>query len=93
MDLNLFHYSIQVLDAAKKVQKIHPYLNLKEALEIIEIGVEHAKADMLHKIYHDGLEIYTKAEVPLIMRESEIKVDLTGSLDVLRELGTQEEAE
>lgn len=82
MELNLFHYSTQVLVAAKKLQKIHPYLNLKEALEIVEIGVEHAKADMLQKIYHDGLEVYTKAEVPLIVRESEIKVDLSGNLDV-----------
>lgn len=87
MDLNLFHYSIQVLDAAKKLQKIHPYLNLKEALEVVEIGVEHAKADMLQKIYHDGLEVYTKTEVLLIMRESEIKVDLSGGVDVLGKLG------
>jgi hypothetical protein len=69
MDLNLFHYSIQVLDAAKKLQKIHPYLNLKEALEVVEIGVEHAKADMLQKIYHEGLEVYTKAEVPELIKE------------------------
>ena len=93
MELNLLYYSEQVLNTAKKLQKTYLYLNLKEALEIVEIGVEHAKADVLQKIHFDGLEIYTKNEVPLLMRESEIKVDLAGSLDVLRELSTQEEAE
>ena len=63
----------------------YQYLNLKEALEVVEIGVEHAKADMLQKIYHEGLEVYAKTEVPVIMRESEIKVDLSGGLDVLFE--------
>lgn len=93
MDVNLLWYSEQVLQAVTRIQMDYSDINFAEALEIVKTGVEHAKADMLHKIYFDGLEIYTKTEVPLIMRESEIKVDLTGSLDVLRELRTQEEAE
>lgn len=92
MDINLLWYSEQVLQTVRRIQKDYPDISFAEALEIVKIGAEHAKADMLHKIYFDGLEIYTKTEVPLIMRESKIKVDLAGSLDVLRELGTQEEA-
>lgn len=93
MEINLLHYSEEVLNTVKKLQKRTLGLKFAEALEIVKIGVEHAKADVLKKIHFDGLEIYTKTEVPLIMRESEIKVDLAGSLDVLRELKTQEEAD
>ncbi len=91
MDVNLLWYSEQVLQAVRRIQMDYPDINFAEALEIVKTGVEHAKADMLQKIYYDGLEVYTKTEVPLIMRESEIKVDLAGGLDVSGELRTAKE--
>lgn len=93
MDINLLWYSEQVLQAATKIRMDYSDISFAEALEIVKIGAEHAKADMLHKIYYDGVEVYTKTEVPLIMRESEIKVDLAGYLDVSGKVETTKEAE
>ena len=92
MEINLLWYSEQVIKAVNDIRKKYIYLNFAEALEIVKIGAEHAKADMLQKIYYDGVEVYTKTEVPLIMRESEIKVDLAGDLDVSGEIRTTKEA-
>lgn len=45
MGVNLLWHSEQVLQAARRIQKDYPGINFAEALEIVKIGVEHAKAD------------------------------------------------
>lgn len=93
MEVNLLWYSEQVLKTANEIGRKYTDLNFAAVLEIVKIGAEHAKADVLQKMYYDGVEVYTKTEVPLIMRESEIKVDLAGYLDVSGKVETTKEAE